>query len=168
MGVYDVIDATNYALCLRRVGDKVEAIGRIVEVKLDKTRNGKPYIFINFGPWQGQIFKISIWSEGLAIITKKPDASWVGKWISVVGLMEPPYVSRKLKYSHLSINVTANGQMAVITEAEAKFRMAPSSARNLRRPHRPTGRRSTRSRAVLRRARQVAHRQRPLRRTKMC
>lgn len=126
MGVYDVLDATNYALCLRRVGDKVEVIGRIAEVKFDKARNGKPYIFINFGPWQGQIFKISIWSEGLAAISNKPDASWVGKWISVVGLMEPPYASRKYKYSHLSINVTANGQMNVITEADAKFRLLPA------------------------------------------
>jgi hypothetical protein len=128
LGAYDVIDATDYGICLRRVGDKVEVIGRIAEIKVDKARNGKPYIFINFGPWQGQIFKISIWSEGLAAITKKPDDSWVGKWISVVGLMEPPYVSRRYKYSHLSINVTANGQMTVIAEAEAKFRLAPSSA----------------------------------------
>lgn len=123
MGVYDVIDATDYTLCLRRVGDKVEVIGRIAEVKIDTARNGQPYIFLNFGPWQGRVFKISIWSEGLAAISKKPDATWVGKWVSVVGLMEPPYENRRLKYSHLSINVTANGQMSVISEAEAKFRL---------------------------------------------
>lgn len=130
MGVYDVLSATSYEACLRRVGDKVEIIGRIVEVKLDKARNGKPYIFLNFGPWQGSIFKVSIWSEGLAALSRKPDASWVGKWISVVGLMEPPYVSRRYKYSHLSINVTANGQMAVISEAEAKFRLTPSPTKS--------------------------------------
>ena len=90
MGVYDVVLATNYETCLRRVGDKVEVIGRIVEVKEDSARNGKPYVFINFGDWRGQIFKIAIWSEGLAAISKKPDASWVGKWVSVVGLIEPP------------------------------------------------------------------------------
>ncbi len=78
---------------------------------------------INFGPWQGQIFKVSIWSEGLATISKKPDSSWVGKWVSVVGLMEPPYVSRRYKYSHLSINVSSNGQITAITETEAKFRL---------------------------------------------
>lgn len=129
MGVYDVIDANNYGLCLRRVGDKVEVIGRIAEVKVDKARNGKPYIFINFGPWQGQIFKISIWSEGLAAMSKTPDVSWGGKWVSVVGLMEPPYVSNRYKYSHLSINVMANGQMTLISETEAKFRLAPSSVK---------------------------------------
>lgn len=123
IGVYEVIEASSYAACLARVGDKVEVIGKIVEVKQDKARNGKPYVFINFGPWQGQIFKVSIWSEGLATISKKPDSSWVGKWVSVVGLMEPPYVSRRYKYSHLSINVSSNGQITAITETEAKFRL---------------------------------------------
>ena len=127
MGVYDVLDATNYEACLRRVGDKIEVVGRIVEVKEDKARSGKPYLFINFGPWQGKIFKVSIWYEGLTAISNKPVASWVGKWVSVLGLMEPPYVSVKYKYSHLSINVTANGQMNVITEAEAKLRLAAPS-----------------------------------------
>lgn len=126
MGVYDVLDATNYAFCLRRVGDKVEIIGLVLEVKLNNTRNGESYIFINFGPWRGQIFKIAIWSEGLAAIANAPDASWVGKWVSVVGLMEPPYVSVRYNYSHLSINVTTKAQMTVITEDEAKFRLAPA------------------------------------------
>lgn len=131
MGVYDVLNANNYDLCLRRVGDKVEVVGRIAEVKQDKARNGKPYIFINFGPWQGKIFKIAIWSEGLAAISKKPDDSWVGKWVSVVGLMEPPYINKRLKYSHLSINLMANGQMTVISETEAKFRLTPPSMKGV-------------------------------------
>ncbi len=124
VGAYPVLSATDYAACLRAMGDKVEVIGRIVEVKHDKTRGGKPYIFINFGPWQGRIFKVSIWSDGLAHVKSKPDASWVGKWVSVVGLMEPPYESKKYRYSHLSITVGAAGTMAQITEQEAQWRMA--------------------------------------------
>lgn len=132
MGNYDVLSATSYEACLRQVGYRVEVIGRIVEVRPGKTTKGKhpgkPYIFLNFGPWQGSVFKVSIWSDGLAALSKKPDASWVGKWISVVGLMEPPYVNKQRNYSHLSINVTANGQMTIISEAEAKFRLTPASA----------------------------------------
>lgn len=124
VGAYSVLSATDYAACLRAVGDKVEVIGRIVEVKLDKTRGGKPYIFINFGPWQGRIFKVSIWSDGLAHVKSKPDASWVGKWVSVVGLMEPPYESKKYRYSHLAITVGAAGTMTPITEQEAQWRLA--------------------------------------------
>lgn len=124
VGAYLVLSATDYAACHRAVGDKVEVIGRIVEVKQDRTRGGKPYIFINFGPWQGSIFKVSIWSDGLAHVKSKPDASWVGKWVSVVGLMEPPFVNKKFRYSHLSITVGAAGTMTQISEQEAQWRLA--------------------------------------------
>lgn len=124
VGAYPVLSATDYAACLRAVGDKVEVIGRIVEVKMDRTRGGKPYIFINFGPWQGSIFKVSIWSDGFAHVKSKPDTSWIGKWVSVVGLMEPPFVNKKFRYSHLSITVGAAGTMTPITEQEAQWRLA--------------------------------------------
>lgn len=124
LSAFPVLDADDYASCLLFVGDKIELIGQIVEVKENKTRHGKPYIFINFGPWQGNIVKVSIWSEGLDALSKKPTQSWVGKWISVVGLMEPPYVSRKYKYSHLAISITQGSQLHVLTEKDAKFRLA--------------------------------------------
>lgn len=124
IGAYPVLTAIDYAACLRAVGDKVEVIGRIVEVKLNKTRGGKPYVFVNFGPWQGYIFKVSIWSDGLAHVKTEPDSSWVGKWVSVVGLMEPPYVSKKYHYSHVAITVGAAGQMSVISQQEAEWRLA--------------------------------------------
>ena len=129
MSAFSVLAATDYNRCFMHVGDRVELIGRIVEIKQDKTRHGKPYIFINFGPWKGEIVKISIWSEGLATLTQFPDQSWVGRWISVVGLMEPPYKSRKYKYSHLAISITQANQMHLITELEAKFRLAGTSTR---------------------------------------
>ena len=45
--------------------------------------------------------------------------------------MEPPYVSHKHKYSHLSISVTNHGQLNVISDSEAKWRLTgptPSAA----------------------------------------
>lgn len=124
IGAYDVLSAMDYQSCLRHVGDKVEVIGRIVDVKPNRARNGKPYIFINFGDWRGRIFKVSIWSEGLAAIKTPPDASWIGKWLSVLGLMEPPYSNPKYNYSHLSIGVTTAGQITLIAESDAKWRLA--------------------------------------------
>lgn len=124
VGAYPVLSATDYAACEKAVGDKVEVIGRIVKVRQGTTRSGKPYIFINFGPWQGTIFKVSIWSDGLAHVKSKPSASWVGKWVSVVGLMEPPFVNKKFRYSHLSITVGAAGTMTPISEEEARWRLA--------------------------------------------
>ncbi len=130
LSAFPVLDATNYAFCLGFVGDKVELIGKIIDVKQDTTRHGKPYVFINFGHWQGNIVKISIWSEGLEALTNKPSSNWVGKWISVVGLMEPPYVSRKYKYSHLSISITQGSQLHIISENDARYRLAGSSTRS--------------------------------------
>ncbi|WP_270668100.1 MULTISPECIES: CFI-box-CTERM domain-containing protein [unclassified Aeromonas] len=130
LSAFPVLDATNYSLCSGFVGDKVELIGQVIEVNQNKTRHGKPYVFINFGPWQGHIVKISIWSEGLGALTTTPTASWVGKWVSVTGLMEPPYVSRKYNYSHLSISITQGSQLHLISEKEARFRLAGSSTRS--------------------------------------
>lgn len=125
-GAYAVLSAQDYDACLHKVGDKVEVIGQVVEVKHGEARNGKPYIFLNFGNWRGRIFKISIWSEGLAALRTKPDPSWSGRWISVTGLMDPPYVNRSINYSHLSITVTTAGQMTVISEGEARRRLEGS------------------------------------------
>jgi hypothetical protein len=125
VSAYPVLDGTNYILCLNHVGDRVELIGRVVDVKQAATRyGGKPYIFVNFGPWKGNIVKITIWSDGLSVLSQPPDDTWVGKWVSVVGLMEPPYVSSKYGYSHLSITITQAHQMRLISEVEAKFRLS--------------------------------------------
>lgn len=133
IGAYTVLSALEYNACLQQVGDKVEVIGKIIDVKLNKARNGKPYIFVNFGDWRGNIFKISIWSEGISALPTKPDASWIGKWISVTGLMEPPYVSGKYKYSHISITVTTVGQMTILSETDARWRLAgPNNSQQTR------------------------------------
>ncbi|EPG9047222.1 serine/threonine protein kinase [Klebsiella aerogenes] len=127
ISAYTVLSALDYSACLQRVGDKVEVIGRIIEVKLNKAKNGKPYIFVNFGDWRGNIFKISIWSEGIVALPTKPNTSWIGKWISVTGLMEPPYINEKFNYSHLSITVTTVGQITVLSEKDAHWRLAGPS-----------------------------------------
>lgn len=130
LSAFPVLDANQYAECLAAVGEKVELIGKIVEIKEDKTRHGKSYIFINFGPWKGKIVKISIWSEGLVTLAKKPDKSWEGKWVSVTGLMEPPYTNKRYGYTHLSISITQGNQIHQIAEKEAKFRLAGSTTRS--------------------------------------
>ena len=127
LSAFPVLDAKNYELCLGFVGDKVELIGKIFEVKDGVTRKRKPYVFINFSHWRGNAVKINIWSEGLLGISSKPDQSWVGKWISVIGLMEPPYVSKQYSYSHLSISFSQGNQLHFISEQEARFRLASLS-----------------------------------------
>lgn len=121
---YPVLSALDYNACFNNMGNQVEVVGKITEVKQGDTVNGKPYIFINFGDWRGNIFKITIWSEGLDVITDQPDNSWVNKWISIKGLMESPFKSKRYKYSHISITLTKKGQLFKIDEAEAKKRLS--------------------------------------------
>lgn len=121
---YPVISAMDYNACFKQMGNQVEVVGKIVAVNQNVTKFGKPYIFINFGDWKGNIFKITIWSEGLGFLTSKPDNSWIGKWLSIKGLMESPYKNKKLGYSHISITLSKKGQLFIIDEIEAKKRLA--------------------------------------------
>jgi len=129
---YPVVDALNFSAALQRVGDRVELIGRIVEIKPGSRKQGKGqakrYVFINFGSWRGNIVKISIFSEGLAKLKEQPSNAWIGRWVSVTGLMDVPYENKRYGYKHLSITVQEDGQIQQLTEAEAGFRLASSSA----------------------------------------
>jgi len=126
---HPVVDALNFSAALQHVGDRVELIGRIVGVKPGSRKRGKGpakrYVFINFGSWRGNIVKISIWSEGLAKLKEQPSNAWIGRWVSVTGLMDVPYETKR--YKHLSITVQEDGQIQQIDEAQAGFRLASIS-----------------------------------------
>jgi hypothetical protein len=125
---YPVVDALNFSAALQYVGDRVELIGRIVEIKPGSRQRGKGeakrYVFINFGSWRGNIVKISIWSDGLAKLKEQPSKAWIGRWVSVTGLMDVPYESKRHGHKHLSITVQEDGQIQQLDEAEAGFRLA--------------------------------------------
>ena len=125
---FPVVDALNFSAALQRVGDRVELIGRIVEIRQGSRKRGKApakhYVFINFGSWRGNIVKISIWSEGLAKLKERPSNAWVGRWVSVTGLIDVPIESKRQRYKHLSVTVQEEGQIQEIDEAEAGFRLA--------------------------------------------
>jgi predicted Ser/Thr protein kinase len=131
---YPVLDAASYTAFAGRIGQMVELVGRIVEVKRDVGKfgrgKGKPYIFINFAPWNGPCVKITLWSDALAKGGVEPTASWAGKWVTIKGLVEPVYRSQKYKYQHISISAASASQIVQLTDAEAQYRLrAPRSGR---------------------------------------
>jgi hypothetical protein len=132
MPAYPVVDALNFSAALNRVGDRVELIGRIVEVKPGSRKRGKGpakhYVFLNFGSWHGNTVNISVWSEGLAKLNERPSKAWVGRWVSVTGLMEVPYESKRYGHKHLSISVQEDGQIQQIDDAEAGLRLASAAS----------------------------------------
>lgn len=146
IGAYQVLDASDYEATLSLVGERVELVGKIVSVKEGMgTRGrgrGKPYIFVNFGQWNRKSVKITLWSNGLELISEKPTDAWVGSWISVSGLIEPPYEgnARGTPYFSVGITVASDGQIVRLTEKEAKFRLGStgtSGKPGRSRPQRP-------------------------------
>jgi hypothetical protein len=128
-GSLPVIDATDFVDASKYVGDRVELIGRITDVKVDLTRRSRrEYVFLNFGDWRGRIVKVAIWPTGLAKLRQKPDPSWTGKWISVTGLMDPPYSNPRYRYTHLSVTIEESQQLHIIGEDEANYRLGKGGA----------------------------------------
>lgn len=126
LSAYPVVNALNFGEVASYIGNVVEMIGQIVEVKEDRSKHGAPYVFINFGPWKGQIAQVNIWSEGLAAMKNQPNSSWVGSWISVIGLVNEVFRkrTRNWSYEHVSITITQPGQLKQISQSEAKFRLS--------------------------------------------
>jgi hypothetical protein len=131
ISAHPIVDALNFSAAMQHVGDRVELIGRIVEVKPGSRKAGrgppKRYVFINFGSSRGNIVKISIWSDGLAKLKEEPSNNWIGRWVSVTGLMDVPYENKRYGHKHLSITVHDDGQIQELSEAEAGFRLASIS-----------------------------------------
>jgi hypothetical protein len=128
---FPVVDALNFSAAMQRVGDRVELIGRIVEVTPGSRKAGKGppkrYVFINFGSSRGNIVKISIWSDGLAKLKEEPSTDWIGRWVSVTGLIDVPYENKRYGHKHLSITVQEDGQIQQLSETEAGVRLASIS-----------------------------------------
>jgi hypothetical protein len=136
---------------MQRVGQRIELIGRIHAVRHGVGKRGqgkgKPYVFVNFENRLGNIVKLTIWSEGLSQLRELPDNTWIGRWISVVGLTDAPYSGRHFNrhYTHVGITIESPQQINVIPEREAKFRLGqitvsltPISSSVTRRPVTPS------------------------------
>ena len=138
IGAYDVVSATNFTLVAKQVGNRVELVGRVTKVHTARTKYGKPYCFVFFNESR-QSVKLNIWSEGLAKLVGAPSQAWVGKWLSVQGLVDPAYSGRY--GTSLSITITSSNQLRMITETEARHR--------LKRPTVTTGTKTTNNQSIL-------------------
>jgi hypothetical protein len=117
---YHVLDGNNFWLCRNYVGERVEVVGMVASFFESRTKDGRRFVFLNFGDWRSDIFKITIWSNVLPYLLLKPDRSWEGKWVSVIGLMEP-YNSEER--THVQINLVDVKGMTLLDEREAMFRL---------------------------------------------
>lgn len=126
---YDVLDASSFDAVLGVVGQKVELIGKVVDVKQGVGKRGRgrgrPYVFINFGNWQKDCVKLTIWSEALDRFSSIPNSSLVGKWVSVIGLIDPPYEGSFYgkSYRNVGITIDRESQIERISAKKAEYRL---------------------------------------------
>ncbi|MCS6905788.1 MAG: hypothetical protein RML72_05800 [Bacteroidia bacterium] len=87
---YLVLKATDKALLLQYVGQKVEVVGKVVKVKESYTREGLPCCFINFGGyWPYQSFTVVLWQECLIKFKDNFQLHDLeNKWVSVIGIIQ--------------------------------------------------------------------------------
>ena len=126
ISTFPVLDASNYDYCSKHIGDKVELIGKIISTRYGKAKHGRGYFFINFGDWKCKCVKINIWAQGLKSLLSNNRLNTFKKnvYISVIGLLEPPYTNDKYNYTHISITVTQSSQIKLISQNEAIYRLS--------------------------------------------
>lgn len=123
---YEVVCATELAALRSRVGDRVEIVGKVVNIDPAKrAKNGQPYVFIDFGDWQQQCFRLVVWAGGLTLFQQAGVNinSFHNAWVSVTGNIE---VFRD-KYGHerLQIVVDLPSQIECLpNKSEAERRLA--------------------------------------------
>jgi hypothetical protein len=123
IGALPVLDAASFKAACRHIGDRVELVGQVVEVKCGSTRRETPYVFVNFGHWKHDCVSLTIWSEGLKALGYTPDQSWIGAWIVANGMVDPVYHGKTIAYRKVGITIQDRSQIRKVSEAEAMWRL---------------------------------------------
>jgi len=87
--IFEVLEASDTAGLLARVGLRVTVVGQITAIHEDSTRYGQPYVFLNFGDWKRKCFHLVAWSGALTLFAAEGlrISSYKGKWISITGIL---------------------------------------------------------------------------------
>lgn len=123
---YDVVDATDFAHCYTRVGDRVELIGRIVRTSASHgPQRASRSMRVEFSERSDDSVYLEIGPDALATLDQVPDETWVGHWVRAIGLIAPSLESTReaQRQTDISIAITDASQLRRITEAEARYRL---------------------------------------------
>ena len=123
---YCVVDAADFAQCCRHVGERVELVGCVVSVaRGPAATEGPACVRIEFSDPACDMTCLTLWPDSLTRLETVPDETWVGQWVSAVGLVEP-VASDRAGVPHqkdVSITIEGQGQLQRLTEAEASHRL---------------------------------------------
>jgi hypothetical protein len=121
-----VVDAADFAQCCRHVGERVELVGRVVSVaRGPATMEGPTCLRVEFGEPSCDMVCLTFWPDSLSRFETVPDDTWVGQWVSAVGLVEPVAGDRggAPHQKDVSITIGEQGQLQRLSEAEASYRL---------------------------------------------
>ena len=129
---FPIVAAADFANCCKHIGDRVELIGRVVRVaNATEPRSAARCLRVDFGAQFHDMTCLKVWPGSHSNRDATPDETWVGKWVSAVGLVEPvaqgPEAAQRQK--HISISITEPFQLQRLTEAEALYRLRSQTER---------------------------------------
>ena len=137
---YPVLRAEDFAAVGKYVGQRVELVGRVNSITdglgARGRRRGKPRVSLNFAASRGDGVRVVIWAQDQAPLRDARDERWIGRCVSVVGLVEPPYVEQRFwsQQTLLGISTENLHEVEIISGEEMRFRLrrgdsvAPSPA----------------------------------------
>jgi hypothetical protein len=137
VGSYEVVAAGQFAKISRYAGKRVEAVGKVVDVRsgkayFDNNRLLRPYIYVDFTAMSsGNVVRIKLLPEILEGFTGErrllPNDSWIGKWITVSEMIQPvQYLSHPsfpAGIGEAGIVVNDPFQVKILSAEEAAFRL---------------------------------------------
>jgi hypothetical protein len=124
---YLVLDGSQRGKLLEHIGERVEVIGRIGGHKRGTTRNGDPYLFINFGSFPQHTFTIVLWSDILLLLQRSgiEPTNLIGKYVSITGVLNvyhSEYMGVVTPRPQIAIDIPSQFQiLAGENEAQAKL-----------------------------------------------
>ena len=129
---YPIVAAADFANCCKHIGDRVELIGRVVRVaNATEPRSAARCLRVEFGAQLHDMSCLKVWPGSGSHRDATPDETWVGKWVSAVGLVEPVARGSEAaqRQKHISISITEPFQLQRLTEAEALYRLRSQTER---------------------------------------
>jgi hypothetical protein len=126
---YPVLDGKQKGQLLEHVGERVEVVGKVQGSYQGTTQYGNPYVFLNFGRFPNQTFKIIIWSEGISALKDRgvSISSLSSEWVSITGVIST-YLGKPQMTLESPSQIQALGSQSNAT-AKLNYRSASTSTK---------------------------------------
>lgn len=129
------VAAADFARCCACIGERVELVGRVVQVA-DAPGNGEspPHLRIDFGAAPQDMVCLFMEPRIFRQPDEVPGQSWIGQWVSAVGLVEPVSSggAGAERFKVLSLEITEAAQLRRLTPEQLRDRLGqnPEPARD--------------------------------------